>query len=77
MLYLGTLFAPCERPRQARPGIYPSSGRRGDHLARRSELGELVNTVRLSTEAPEWTFGTAALMRQPGRPRHSSGLKAA
>jgi fumarylacetoacetate (FAA) hydrolase family protein len=23
----------------------------------------LVNTVRLATEAPEWTFGTAALMR--------------
>jgi fumarylacetoacetate (FAA) hydrolase family protein len=27
------------------------------------ELGALVNTVRLSTEAPEWTFGTGALMR--------------
>ena len=26
-------------------------------------LGSLTNTVRLSTQAPEWTFGTAALMR--------------
>ena len=27
------------------------------------ELGALVNTVGLATEAREWTFGTAALMR--------------
>ena len=26
-------------------------------------LGALVNPVSLATEAPEWTFGTAALMR--------------
>ena len=26
-------------------------------------LGRLVNTVGLSTEAPAWTFGAAALMR--------------
>ena len=26
-------------------------------------LGALRNTVRLSTECPEWTFGTGALMR--------------
>ena len=27
------------------------------------ELGALTNTVRLATEAPEWNFGTGALMR--------------
>ena len=27
------------------------------------ELGALTNTVRLATEAPEWHFGTGALMR--------------
>jgi len=26
-------------------------------------LGALTNTVRLATQCPEWTFGTAALMR--------------
>ena len=26
-------------------------------------LGALRNTVRLSTECPEWSFGTGALMR--------------
>jgi fumarylacetoacetate (FAA) hydrolase family protein len=26
-------------------------------------LGRLENTVRLSTECPPWSFGTAALMR--------------
>ena len=26
-------------------------------------LGALTNIVRLATECPEWTFGTAALMR--------------
>jgi len=28
-----------------------------------SALGNLVNIVRLSTECPPWTFGTAALMK--------------
>ena len=27
------------------------------------ELGSLTNIVRLATEAPEWLFGTGALMR--------------
>jgi fumarylacetoacetate (FAA) hydrolase family protein len=61
MLYLGTLFAPVED----RDG--PGQGfthHLGDVVTIRApELGALVNTVRLATEAPEWTFGAGALMR--------------
>jgi fumarylacetoacetate (FAA) hydrolase family protein len=61
MLYLGTMFAPV----QDRDG--PGQGfthHAGDQVTIAApELGTLINTVRLSTEAPEWTFGTAALMR--------------
>lgn len=61
MLYLGTMFAPV-KDRDA-----PGQGfthHMGDVVTIATpELGELVNTVRLSTEAPEWTFGTASLMR--------------
>jgi len=61
MLFLGTLFAPTEdrdHPGQGfthKPGDIVSISSRG--------LGTLTNTVRLSTECPEWTFGLAALMR--------------
>jgi fumarylacetoacetate (FAA) hydrolase family protein len=61
MLYLGTMFAPV----QDRDG--PGQGfthHLGDVVTVSAPaLGALVNTVRLATEAPEWTFGTAALMR--------------
>jgi fumarylacetoacetate (FAA) hydrolase family protein len=61
MLYLGTMFAPV----QDRDG--PGQGfthHVGDVVTIGTPvLGALVNTVRLATEAPEWTFGTAALMR--------------
>ena len=61
MLYLGTLFAPV----QDRDG--PGQGfthHLGDVVTISAPgLGALTNTVRLATEAPEWTFGTAALMR--------------
>jgi fumarylacetoacetate (FAA) hydrolase family protein len=60
MLYCGTMFAPV----QDRDG--PGQGfthHAGDVVVITSpELGALQNTVRLSTEAPEWTFGTRALM---------------
>ena len=60
-LYLGTMFAPV----QDRDG--PGQGfthHPGDVVTIATpQLGALVNTVRLATEAPEWTFGTAALMR--------------
>jgi fumarylacetoacetate (FAA) hydrolase family protein len=60
MLYCGTMFAPV----QDRDG--PGQGfthHAGDVVTIAApELGALQNTVRLSTEAPEWTFGTRALM---------------
>ncbi len=61
VLYCGTMFAPV----QDRDG--PGQGfthHMGDVVSVSAPgLGALVNTVRLATEAPEWTFGTAALMR--------------
>lgn len=61
MLYCGTMFAPV----QDRDG--PGQGfthHAGDIVTIAAEgLGALQNTVRLSTEAPEWVFGTGALMR--------------
>ena len=61
VLYCGTMFSPV----QDRDG--PGQGfthHLGDVVTIFApELGALTNTVRLSTEAPEWQFGTAALMR--------------
>jgi fumarylacetoacetate (FAA) hydrolase family protein len=60
-LYCGTMFAPV----QDRDG--PGQGfthHLGDVVTVAAPaLGQLTNTVRLATEAPEWTFGTTALMR--------------
>ncbi len=65
MLFLGTLFAPTQ-DRDA-----PGAGfthKLGDVVTIACpELGTLCNTVALSTEAPEWTFGMAALMRNLAR----------
>ncbi len=65
VLYLGTLFAPTQdRPG---PGGEPGAGfthHLGDRVTIAAPgLGALVNTVRLATEAPEWTLGAGALMR--------------
>lgn len=61
MLFLGTLFAPT-KDRDA-----PGQGfthHLGDKVRISSKgLGTLENTVRLSTECPEWTFGMADMMR--------------
>ena len=61
VLYCGTMFSPV----QDRDG--PGQGfthHLGDVVTISApELGALTNTVRLSTEAPEWRFGTGALMR--------------
>jgi fumarylacetoacetate (FAA) hydrolase family protein len=61
MLFLGTMFAPV----QDRDG--PGQGfthHPGDVVTIAAPgLGALVNTVGLATEAAEWTFGAAALMR--------------
>lgn len=61
MLYLGTLFAPTEDRDAPGQGF---THHLGDVVTIATPtLGVLENTVRLSTEAPQWTFGTGALMR--------------
>ncbi len=61
LLFLGTLFAPTEDRGAKGQGF---THHLGDHVTiAEPHLGALENTVRLSTEAPEWTFGTGALMR--------------
>lgn len=61
MLFLGTLFAPVEDREAPGQGFTHKTG--DTVVIREPRLGRLVNTVRLATECPEWTFGTAALMR--------------
>lgn len=60
-LFLGTLFAPTRDRGEPGQGFTHHLGDRVTIAEPR--LGSLSNTVRLSTECPEWTFGAAALMR--------------
>ncbi|MEO8531774.1 MAG: fumarylacetoacetate hydrolase family protein, partial [Deltaproteobacteria bacterium] len=61
MLYLGTLFAPSEDRDVPGEGF---THKLGDVVTIESDgLGKLTNTVQLSTECPEWTFGASHLMR--------------
>ncbi len=61
MLFMGTLFAPVEDRDVAGEGF---THKIGDRVTiSNAELGALVNTVRLSTECPPWTFGIAEMMR--------------
>lgn len=61
MLFLGTLFAPVQDRDAPGQGF---THKMGDVVTiSEPRLGELRNTVRLSTECPEWRFGTGALMR--------------
>jgi fumarylacetoacetate (FAA) hydrolase family protein len=65
MLFLGTMFAPIEDRDAPGQGF---THHLGDVVTIAAPgLGALVNTVALSTEAPEWTFGVAALMRNLAR----------
>lgn len=60
MLFLGTLFAPTQDRDDPGGGF---THKIGDVVTIASEgLGTLRNTVDLSTECPEWTFGARALM---------------
>ncbi|GHF45948.1 fumarylacetoacetate hydrolase family protein [Seohaeicola zhoushanensis] len=60
-LFLGTLFAPIQDRDAPGKGF---THKTGDVVTiSEARLGTLRNTVRLSTQCPEWTFGTAALMR--------------
>jgi len=61
MLFLGTLFAPTQDRDVPGEGF---THKLGDVVTISAPgLGRLQNTVRLSTECPEWRFGTRALMR--------------
>ncbi len=61
MLFLGTLFAPTKDRGTPGGGF---THKIGDVVTiSNADLGALTNTVRLSTECPEWTFGTSTLMR--------------
>ncbi|GAB5467473.1 MAG: fumarylacetoacetate hydrolase family protein [Rhodospirillales bacterium] len=61
MLFMGTLFAPTEDRDQPGEGFTHKIGD-AVTIANR-QLGALHNRVAYSTDCPEWTFGTAALMR--------------
>ena len=61
MLFLGTMFAPVQDRDAPGQGFTHHAGDVVTIAA--PGLGALVNTVGLATEAPEWTFGAAALMR--------------
>ena len=61
MLFLGTLFSPTQDRGVPGEGF---THKLGDLVEISSErLGRLCNTVQLSTECPEWTFGISALMQ--------------
>ncbi len=61
MLFLGTLFAPTKDRDVAGEGF---THKLGDLVTISAPgLGSLRNTVRLSTECPEWTFGISQFMR--------------
>ena len=60
-LFLGTLFAPIQDRDAVGQGFTHKVGDRV--VISEPSLGRLENTVRLSTECPEWTFGTSALMK--------------
>ena len=61
LLFCGTMFAPVQDRDAKGQGFTHHEGDVVTIAA--AGLGALVNTVGLSTEAPEWTFGAAALMR--------------
>ncbi len=61
VLFLGTLFAPTEDRDIPGEGFTHKLGDIVEISA--PGLGKLVNTVRLSTECAEWTFGVSHLMR--------------
>jgi len=60
-LFTGTLFAPTQDRDQPGQGF---THKAGDRVTIRSpKLGALVNSVTTSDQAPPWTFGISALMR--------------
>jgi fumarylacetoacetate (FAA) hydrolase family protein len=65
VLFLGTMFAPIEDRDAKGHGFTHKQGDVTTITA--PELGTLANRVTLSTEAPPWTFGAGALMRNLAR----------
>lgn len=65
MLFLGTLFAPTQDRDEPGSGFTHKIGDAVEISA--PGLGRLVNTVALSTDCPEWTFGIRALMTNLSR----------
>ena len=65
VLFMGTLFAPVEDRDVAGQGF---THKMGDVVTISNiKLGELSNTVRLSTECAPWRFGISHLMRNLAR----------
>ena len=61
VLFLGTLFAPTEDRDEPGRGF---THKIGDEVRISTpKLGTLANVVATSRDAPPWTFGTRALMR--------------
>ena len=60
-LFLGTMFAPTRDRDQPGEGFTHKPGDRVDIST--PTLGNLHNSVALSTECPPWTFGSGRLMR--------------
>ena len=61
VLYTGTMFAPVKDRGGVGKGF---THKMGDKVSISTpSLGTLTNTVRLSTECPEWTYGASHLMR--------------
>ena len=61
VLFCGTMFSPVQD--RDGPGL-GFTHHLGDVVTISTpELGGLINIVRLATEAPEWLFGTGALVR--------------
>jgi len=65
VLFLGTMFAPIEDRDAKGHGFTHKQGDVTTITA--PELGTLANRMTLSTEAPPWTFGAGALMRNLAR----------
>ena len=60
MLFLGTLFAPTEDRDIHGEGF---THKLGDRVTiSEPHLGELINTVKLSSDCPRWEFGISSLM---------------
>jgi fumarylacetoacetate (FAA) hydrolase family protein len=65
VLFLGTMFSPIKDRDAVGKGFTHKVGDITTVAA--PELGTLVNRMTLSTKAPPWQFGAAALMRNLAR----------